>query len=109
MLTPLAGSATLTIVLVTIVVALGQAWMFFGSLLQTDLFPRNAIGTANGLLGACGASFGLLLNLTLGWIVQSVGYTPIFVVSGLLYPLAALLVWRLVRTPMGEEKHAAAA
>jgi ACS family hexuronate transporter-like MFS transporter len=98
--TTLAGSTWLTVTLVTVVLVVGQAWFFFGSLLQTDLFPRNAIGTVNGLIGACGTSFGLVLNLGLGWAIGAVGYFPVFAVAGLLHPLAALLVWRLVRQPM---------
>lgn len=98
--TTLAGSTWLTVTLVTVVLVVGQAWFFFGSLLQTDLFPRNAIGTVNGLIGACGTSFGLVLNLGLGWAIGAVGYFPVFAVAGLLHPLAALLVWRLVRHPM---------
>jgi ACS family hexuronate transporter-like MFS transporter len=100
LLTPIVDGEALTLVLVTIVVSVGQAWLFFGSLLQTDLFPRHAIGTANGLIGACGATFGLGLNLALGWIVPAVGYGPVFFAASLLYPMAAWLVWRLVREPM---------
>lgn len=99
-ITTLAGSTWLTVALVTVVLVVGQAWFFFGSLLQTDLFPRNAIGTVNGLIGACGTSFGLVLNLGLGWAIGAVGYFPVFAVAGLLHPLAALLVWRLVRHPL---------
>ena len=98
--TPFAGSTVLALVLVTLIVSLGQAWLFLVSLLQTDLFPREAIGTANGLLGACGAACGLLVNLSLGWLVDVVGYRPLFTAAGIAYLLAAGVVWRLVRAPM---------
>lgn len=100
MLTTLADSTWLTVVLVSLVLSVGQAWFFFGALLQTDLFPRNAIGTVNGLIGACGTSFGLALNFILGGVIETAGYLPVFLVAGMLHPLAALVVWRFVRAPM---------
>lgn len=100
MLTTWAGTPLVTVVLVSIVLSVGQAWFFFGSLLQTDLFPRSAIGTVNGLVGACGTSFGLVLNFVLGGVIEQAGYLPVFVIAGVLHPVAALLVWRMVRTPM---------
>jgi ACS family hexuronate transporter-like MFS transporter len=102
LLTTGAGAIWITVMLVSIVLFVGQAWFFFGSLLQTDLFPRRAIGTVNGLIGACGTSFGLALNFLIGNVIEEVGYVPVFVVAGLLHPLAALLVWRMVREPMRE-------
>lgn len=53
-----------------------------------DIFGNNATSTVVGLSGTAGAVSALLLNPLIGWVVQTYDYTPLWVLSGLMYPLA---------------------
>lgn len=77
----------------TCVITFGHAlWISNLLTLPTDLFPGPRVGTATGLSGMGGAVGGMLANLTTGYVVGAFSYKPIFVVAGLMHPLAALLV-----------------
>jgi ACS family hexuronate transporter-like MFS transporter len=64
--------------------------------LPAEVFPKNAIATVTGLGGALGSWMGALAMLTTGWVVDTYGYTPIFITCSVLYPTALLLVYVLV-------------
>ena len=64
--------------------------------LPTDLFPGQEVGTAAGLSGMGGAIGGILANLGTGWVVQHFTYAPIFLMAGLVHPLAAALTYWLL-------------
>ncbi|SFD30679.1 MFS transporter [Spirosoma endophyticum] len=60
----------------------------------SDMFGQKATSTVVGLSGTAGAVSGLLLNPLMGIIIQNYSYRPLWVASGLLYPLAfGLLIW----------------
>ena len=54
------------------------------------------MGTASGFSGMGGAAGGILANLGTGWVVQHFSYAPIFLMSGLMHPLSAALVYWLL-------------
>ncbi|WP_428664753.1 MFS transporter [Runella sp.] len=59
----------------------------------SDMFGQRATSTVVGLSGTAGAISGLLLNPLMGAVIQQYSYRPLWIASGLLYPLAfALLV-----------------
>ena len=64
--------------------------------LPTDLFPGQEVGTASGLSGMGGAIGGILANLGTGWVVQNFSYAPIFLMAGLLHPIAATCTYALL-------------
>jgi ACS family hexuronate transporter-like MFS transporter len=100
LLTPFLSSPWLVLITVTVVYSVAHMWNLFSSLMQTDLFPPGAVGTALGLIGACGSLCGLLFNMGVGWGMETIGYKPILIATGLLHPIAAVVVWRLVREPL---------
>lgn len=57
----------------------------------SDVFGANGTATVVGLSGTAGAVSGLIINPLIGLMVQTYSYTPIWIVSGLLYPLAFIL------------------
>ncbi len=65
--------------------------------LLTDLFPPGAIGTITGLTGTAGGVGGMLSTLMIGAIVDRFSFFPVFVVSGILYPLALSAVFIAMR------------
>ena len=100
LLIPYSTSPWLALIAITTVYSVAHMWNLFSSLMQTDLFPPGAVGTALGLIGACGSLCGLLFNLGVGWGMATIGYKPILIATALLHPLAAVVVWWLVRDPL---------
>lgn len=103
MLAPFSSSPWIVLATVTVVYTVAHLWYVFVSLLLTDLFPPGAIGTALGLIGACGSLCGLVFNMGVGWGMETIGYKPILIGLSLLHPIAAVIVWRLVRRPLRVE------
>ena len=56
-----------------------------------DIFGTNGTSTVVGLSGTAGAISGLIINPLIGWIVQNYSYSPIWIMSGIIYPVAFLL------------------
>lgn len=78
--------------LVSLAAAAHQGWSANLFTLASDLFPRRTLGSVVGLGGMAGAVGGMLIALVVGEILQRTGsYVPIFIIAGLAY-LAALLV-----------------
>ncbi|PTX90960.1 MFS transporter [Opitutus sp. ER46] len=92
--TTFAPSLLWALVLISAVAIICQIWFFGQGLLVADIFPRNSAATIAGLLGAVGASGGLLMNLVAGPLIQHIGYVPVFIGLACLHPLAAVLLWR---------------
>ncbi|WP_242123641.1 MFS transporter [Sphingobium sp. Sx8-8] len=67
--------------------------------MASDLFPKNEVATAAGMAGMAGNLGLLVFSLLLGQMVDQVGYTPFFVLLGLLDLVGAALLWILVRKP----------
>jgi ACS family hexuronate transporter-like MFS transporter len=59
----------------------------------SDHFPVTNIATVVGLTGTVGGVAGMIANLVVGPVVDHYSFTPIFLASALLYPLAALMLF----------------
>ncbi|MBC8166782.1 MAG: MFS transporter [Bryobacteraceae bacterium] len=64
--------------------------------LPTDLFEPGETGSATGFSGMGGAIGGMLANLGTGYVVQHYSYAPVFIAAGLMHPLSAFLIYRLL-------------
>ncbi|GAB3943023.1 MFS transporter [Spirosoma harenae] len=62
----------------------------------SDMFGQKATSTVVGLSGTAGAISGLLLNPLMGVVIQNYSYRPLWIASGLLYPLAFILLILLI-------------
>ena len=62
----------------------------------SDMFGQKATSTVVGLSGTAGAISGLLLNPLMGAIIQQYSYRPLWIASGLLYPVAFVLLLVLI-------------
>lgn len=96
-LTTFAPSIAMALVLISLVAIVCQIWFFGQGLLVADVFPRHSAATIAGLLGAVGASGGLLMNLIAGPLIERAGYIPVFVSLSCLHPLAGWMLWRCRR------------
>ena len=64
--------------------------------LPAEVFPPQAVGSVTGFGGALGAGIGFFTQLGIGWVVQNVSYTPLFIVCAFAYLLTFALVSWLV-------------
>jgi ACS family hexuronate transporter-like MFS transporter len=64
--------------------------------LPTDLFKGAEIGTATGFSGMGGAIGGMLASLGTGYIVSKFSYGPVFLIAGLMHPLSAVIVYKML-------------
>jgi ACS family hexuronate transporter-like MFS transporter len=67
--------------------------------MASDLFRQNEVATVAGMAGTFGNAGLLAFNLIIGGLVATVGYTPFFVVLGVLDLLGATVLWTVVREP----------
>lgn len=56
-----------------------------------DIFGDEATSTVVGMSGTCGALAGIMVNPFIGWVVQYHSYAPLWLVCGIVYPLAFLV------------------
>lgn len=93
---PFVPTAALAIA-ATCFVTFGHAfWVANIQTLPTDLFEGGEIGSATGFSGMGGAIGGMLANLGTGYIVQNFSYWPVFFAAGLMHPLSAWIVYRML-------------
>ena len=71
-------------------------WVANLQTLPTDIFRGGEIGTASGFSGSGGAIGGVIANLGTGWVVTHYSYAPVFAVMGLMHPLSAFLIYRML-------------
>jgi ACS family hexuronate transporter-like MFS transporter len=63
----------------------------------TDLFPNKVVGSVSGLVGAFGSFGGMLFGLLAGQMITHLGYSPVFVMVGLMHPAAFIVILLMVR------------
>lgn len=73
------------------------AWLTSLSSLILDLYPKALVGTVFGIVAAGSGLGGMLSTALVGFAVTHYSYTPIFLVMGVLHPLALLLILPLRR------------
>ena len=72
-----------------------QVWVNNLQTLPSDFFPGSAVGSVFGLGGAAAAVASVLFTWATGRIVDLYGYTPVFLVAGVLGPLGLVVTLRL--------------
>ncbi len=87
----------------TLVYAMCNAWLLLTNLIVTDIMPPGSVGTAFGLVSACGGMTSIVFNLASGPLIDAVGHTAILTVGALLHPCAWLVVRRLGSVPAGQQ------
>jgi ACS family hexuronate transporter-like MFS transporter len=107
LLTPVSILALVTPNLTAAVALLGVLmfahgfWMTNYMTMIGDLFPSSTVGTVVGLTGTAGGLGGFLSTLLIGQTISMIGYGPMFLICGLLYPIGfailALTIPRLQR------------
>lgn len=65
--------------------------------LTTDVFPRDAVARANGLVGMFGWIGGLMFSLLVGALADTVGFGPVFSLLGVFDILGAIALFAVLR------------
>lgn len=98
MFAPAADRLWVAVAIVGLASAAHQWWSCNIFTLPSDMFPRQAVGTVVGIGGFAGAIGGVLFQRLTGMILESNGnnYAPIFMMCGLAYVSALLVIHLLV-------------
>lgn len=91
------ASVAMTIVLFCLIAVLCNAWLGSLAPMIARLFPVGNVASVYGISGAFGASGAILFNYLIGQAAGRFGMDPLFIVMGLLHPLAAAIMFFLVR------------
>ncbi len=92
-----AESAAVTVLLFGISLAAHAAWMTNVFTTTADVFPKQAVGVANGFGNCIGGLGGALFSgLIPGYVIPLAGYIPVLVTMSCFYLIAWYLVHRLM-------------
>ncbi len=81
------------ILLVGLACAAHNGWSANIFTLSSDCFPPDVVGSVTGLAGFGGALGGILFSsLIPGYAIEWFGYLPVFVLMGILHPLAYIVI-----------------
>jgi ACS family hexuronate transporter-like MFS transporter len=89
-----APSMWAAVLIVGVAAAAHQAWSANVYTLASDMFPKSAVGSVVGIGAFAGAMGGVVFQRVTGRVLQANGsdYTPIFVVCGLAYVTARVII-----------------
>jgi ACS family hexuronate transporter-like MFS transporter len=86
------SSIAVAIALIALATAAHQGWSANLFTTVSDQFPRRAVGSVVGLGGLAGGLGGALLAAKVGFIINTGGYVPLFLIAGSAYLLALLIM-----------------
>lgn len=85
------------ILLVSLACSAHNGWSANIFTLAGDCFKPKAVGSVTGLIGFAGGVGGILISgLVSGYIIDKFGYVPIFILMGVLHPVAFVFVHAFV-------------
>ena len=96
-LTVVASSAEIAILFMSLIMFAHGFWITNYITIISELFGKNATSTVVGMSGSAGAISGLLVNPLIGRIVENYSYLPMWIVSGVLYPLGFIILVMTIR------------
>lgn len=100
-LAALAGTPGVAIALMSVLMFAHGIWITNFMALIGDTVESRDVATTVGLTGTCGGIAGMLSNLVIGPVVDQHGFTPIFLASAVVYPLAWVILNGGVRARQG--------
>ena len=86
------SSIAVAVALIALATAAHQGWSANLFTTVSDQFPRRAVGSVVGLGGLMGGLGGALLAANVGFIINTGGYLPLFLIAGSAYLLALLVL-----------------
>jgi MFS transporter, ACS family, hexuronate transporter len=87
----------LAIALISLATAGHQGWTANLFTIPSDIFPKETVASVVGIGGCAGGLGGFLFSAILpGYVVTDFGYIPMFVLAGVLHPIAWVVGTRLL-------------
>lgn len=74
-----------------------QCWSTIIQTLPADMFPSKIIGSVAGLMGCVGTYGAMLFSLVIGFVIEQYGYSPAFLIAGILHPVSFVLVLIIIK------------
>jgi ACS family hexuronate transporter-like MFS transporter len=74
-----------------------QSWIVNVHVIPSDCFPKQDVGSVFGIGGTAAGIASMLFTLLVGFVVDHFSYTPVFVMVGVMGPLAAILFFTIIR------------
>ncbi len=96
-LTVVASDAETAILFMSLIMLAHGFWITNYITITSELFGTHATSTVVGMCGTAGAVAGLLVNPVIGRIVENYSYLPMWVASGILYPLGFIILVLTIR------------
>jgi ACS family hexuronate transporter-like MFS transporter len=90
-------SAAVAVLLLSALMFAHGFWITNYMTMTGDLFPEHTVGTVIGLAGTAGGVGGLLSSPLIGEVAERVGFNPLFVVAGVMYPVGLLVILATIR------------
>jgi ACS family hexuronate transporter-like MFS transporter len=98
-------AAWMAVAVISLAVAVHQAWATNVFTIASDMFPSEAVGSAVGIAGMAGAVGGILFPILVGFLLDSYkaagnitgGYNLLFTICGLTYLTAWVIIHLLTR------------
>jgi MFS transporter, ACS family, hexuronate transporter len=97
-LTSVVSGEMAAILIITLIMLAHGFWITNYTTVISELFGKNYTSTVMGLAGSAGAVSGLLLNPLIGKVVESHSWLPLWITSGLMYPLGFIILLLTIRT-----------
>jgi len=102
-LTPHLPHAVATLAIFSIVGAVCLTWLFNLGVVVAESFPAANVGSVWGIAGAFGAAGAMCFNFFVGDAMATLGTVKIFAVLAVLHPIAAVILWTMVRVERPRE------
>ena len=96
-LTPHLTHPVATLIIFSVAGAVCLSWLFSLSVVIAETFPQANVGSVLGIAGGCGAAGAMIFNYYVGQVMGKVGAPTMFGVMAVLHPLAAVVLWTMVR------------
>lgn len=92
-----ASSDTMAIAGISLIAFGFQSWIVNIHTIPSDCFPRQDVGSVFGIGGTAAGIASMLFTLLVGYLVDTFSYRPVFLIVGLMAPVAALLFLAIMR------------
>ncbi len=104
MVTPYLSGAGSTLFVFSVVAAVCISWLFIVSVVVAESFPVKNVASVLGIAGGCGALGAVLFNYFVGQFIGTVGSDKIFIAMAFLHPIAAVILWTMIRPERPKQK-----
>jgi ACS family hexuronate transporter-like MFS transporter len=91
-----ARSDAMAIASISVIAFAFQSWIVNMHTIPSDCFPKQDVGSVFGIGGTAAGIASMLFTLLVGYVVDQWSYTPVFIMVGVMAPLAAILFFNIM-------------